>query len=97
VALEAHFSAQGARQLQTDVEAVCSVFRPYTSRPQAVFKPVQTNPLSCCCWAVGLSFGQGGGTQTRAVGKQLCCRPGMAVKLLWPAVNPAWARGNLAI
>jgi hypothetical protein len=24
-------------------------------------------------------------------GKQLCCRPGTAVKLLWLAVNPAWA------
>jgi hypothetical protein len=23
-----------------------------------------------------------------ADGKQLCCRPGTAVKLLWPAVNP---------
>jgi serine/threonine protein kinase len=28
---------------------------------------------------------------TRADGKQLCCRPGTAVKLLWPAVNPALA------
>ena len=24
-------------------------------------------------------------------GKQVCCRPGTAVKLLWPAVNPALA------
>jgi hypothetical protein len=31
-------------------------------------------------------------TLTRAEGKQLCCRPGTAVKLLWPAVNPALAR-----
>jgi hypothetical protein len=30
-------------------------------------------------------------------GKQLCCRPGTAVKLLWPAVNPALAGENLAI
>jgi hypothetical protein len=27
---------------------------------------------------------------SRADGKQLCCRPGTAVKLLWPEVNPAW-------
>jgi hypothetical protein len=32
----------------------------------------------------------------RADEKQLCCRPGTAVKLLWPAVNSAW-RPNLAI
>jgi len=38
VALEARFSTHGARQLQTDVEALCSVFRPYTARPAAVFK-----------------------------------------------------------
>jgi hypothetical protein len=31
-----------------------------------------------------------------AGGKQLCCRPGTAVKLLWPVVNPA-LRENLAI
>jgi hypothetical protein len=29
--------------------------------------------------------------------KQLCCRPGTAVKLLWPAVNPALAEENSAI
>jgi hypothetical protein len=33
----------------------------------------------------------------RADGKQLFCQPGTAVNLLWPAVNPAWAGGNLAI
>jgi hypothetical protein len=35
--------------------------------------------------------------RTRAVvGKQLCCRPGTAVKLLWPGVNPASAGEDLA-
>jgi hypothetical protein len=34
---------------------------------------------------------------TRADGKQLCCRPGTAVKLLWPAVHPALAGENWAI
>jgi hypothetical protein len=34
---------------------------------------------------------------SRADGKQLCCRPGTAVKLLWPAVNSALAGENLAI
>ena len=33
----------------------------------------------------------------RAAGKQVCCRPGKAVKLLWPAGNPPLAGGNLAI
>jgi hypothetical protein len=34
---------------------------------------------------------------TRAVGKQLCCRPGTVVQLLWPPVNPALAGENSAI
>jgi hypothetical protein len=29
------------------------------------------------------------------VGKQLCCRPGTAVKLLWPAVNPGFSRRKI--
>jgi hypothetical protein len=33
----------------------------------------------------------------RADGKQVCCRPGSAVQLLLPAVNPALAGENLAI
>jgi hypothetical protein len=35
--------------------------------------------------------------RTRADGKQLCGRPGTAVKLLWPAVIPALAGEHLAI
>jgi hypothetical protein len=50
--------------------------------------------------AAGAQPGRAGAktrVETSANGKQLCCWPGTAVKLIWPAVNPAVAGENWAI
>ena len=52
-------------------------------------QPVLAQPLPLACRLAAPPLTCQGVAHT-ADGKHLCCRPETPVKLLWPAVNPAW-------
>jgi hypothetical protein len=63
VATEARFSPHGAAQFQTDCEALVSVFRAYSAKPQAHFRE-----LLDCCRLLRLTAEQAAGL-TAAIGQ----------------------------